>query len=106
MYCRESNPVRLSSQVSRSARLFRVACRTYRERPNRATSQRRKDRALAFLAMRAKAQYVATSIDLTAGIMAGTVPAPEGFDAIHTAGERYHAALAAWKGEYQTVLAV
>jgi hypothetical protein len=94
MYCRESNPVRLSSQLSRARRLFRAACANYRENPNNATRERRADRGLAFVSVRAKFVYVVACCK------------GADFSTAHKLGQAYQKANAIWKGEYQANIAL
>lgn len=94
MYTNESNMVRILSQKARSVRLFREACAAFRARPNVATRQRRMDRALAALALRAKAQYLAAC------------HAGADFATAHALGEAYQRRHLAWRGNYDATLAL
>lgn len=94
MYCRESNPVRLSSKLSISRRLFRESCDRYRVNPNRATRERRNDRGLAFLASRAKLVYVSACVDGC------------DFSTAHKLGKAFQVARAMWRGEYEGAISL
>lgn len=91
MYSRESNITRLLSQLNRAVRNFRAACGAHRARPNVATAQRRRDRGLAFLVLRAKVAYVRACIS------------GADFDTAHALGCRYQEAFRAWRGYYDSV---
>ena len=94
MYCRESNPVRVLSQKNRALNLARKAVRGYRENPNVGTVERRRDRLLAFVSLRAKARYIVACCKGAS------------FDEAHAHGQAYQKAYKGWKGYYDTNIAL
>ena len=94
MFSKESNPVRIASQKARAVRNFRSACAGHRVNPGKAAQQRRRDRGLAFLALRAKLRWVEAC------------HAGADFATATRHGEAYRAALAAWKGHHSAEIAL
>ena len=94
MYCRESNPVRTGSQLSRARKNFRLAVVRYRANPNVATTQKRAEMARRFLARRAKHAYVS-------GCCNGA-----DFSAAHALGQAYQKANGDTDAYYQANIAL
>lgn len=94
MYCRESNIVRIRTQVRRATQSLRKAGLAYKENPCNITQVRRRDRALAYLALRAKLAYV------NACHQGCTL------ETAHKLGEYYQMLHNDWKGHYDSSLKV
>ncbi len=86
---REANPVRVRSQYLRSRALCREAFRAYRVNPNPGTADRRIDRALATLSVRAKVRLV-DAMHRKAGVRV-----------LRPLARAYFRALARWQGDYR-----
>lgn len=62
---RETNPVRVESQLNRAARKMRESIRAYRSNPNVGTAQQRRQKTLCVVSLRAKLALVSSYYDGT-----------------------------------------
>lgn len=99
---RETNLPRILSLLRRSADKVRAARRAYRAFPGTGTAEKRRERILAFLAVRAKVAFVRVNTRPKAG--PGALIGRARWAHLRRTARAYRVALARWTAFYQGTL--